>query len=95
MIASFTIIDMCRSSFERICTVPGVFPPTRDIYIIYSMVAIWWNTMTKINRARLSVMPTESRLKKLRAVALEREKSMTQMIEDWIDRLPPPKTEES
>jgi hypothetical protein len=59
------------------------------------MVASWWNIMPKIKRARLSVMPTESRLQKLRAIALEREKSMTQLIEDWIDRLPTPKIEES
>lgn len=34
---------------------------------------------------------TESRLKKLRRLSKEREKSMTTMIEDWIDRLLAPR----
>lgn len=30
------------------------------------------------------------RLEKLRAVAAEKKKTMTQLVEDWIDRLPNP-----
>lgn len=42
------------------------------------------------NKERLSVMVTANRLKKLRALALQQDKTMTQLIEDWIDSLPTP-----
>ena len=38
----------------------------------------------------LNIRVEESRLQKLRDVAKERKKTMTQLIEDWIDRLPNP-----
>jgi hypothetical protein len=38
-------------------------------------------------KERLSVRIVVSRLEKLRRVAKLREKTMTQMIEDWIDKL--------
>jgi predicted HicB family RNase H-like nuclease len=38
----------------------------------------------------LNIRVEESRLEKLRALAKERKKSMTQLVEDWIDRLPNP-----
>jgi predicted DNA-binding ribbon-helix-helix protein len=45
-------------------------------------------------KERLSLRIEISRLEKLRAVAEERKKTMTQLIEDWIDRLPnPPKSD--
>jgi hypothetical protein len=40
-----------------------------------------------VTRERLSVRLVASRLEKLRRVAKLREKTMTQMIEDWIDKL--------
>jgi predicted DNA-binding ribbon-helix-helix protein len=40
-----------------------------------------------MERERLSLRITASRLEKLRRVAREREKTMTQLIEDWIDKL--------
>jgi hypothetical protein len=43
-----------------------------------------------MNKERLSVRVSSSRLQKLRKVAEAREKTMTQLIEDWIDRLPTP-----
>ena len=43
-----------------------------------------------MERSRLSVMLTSKRLQKLRDVANSQEKSMTRMIEDWVDRLPSP-----
>jgi predicted DNA-binding ribbon-helix-helix protein len=38
-------------------------------------------------KKRLSVRVEESRLEKLRRVADAKKKTMTQLIEDWIDRL--------
>jgi predicted DNA-binding ribbon-helix-helix protein len=38
----------------------------------------------------LNVRIEVSRLEKLHEVAEERKKTMTQLIEDWIDRLPKP-----
>ena len=38
----------------------------------------------------LNLRITERRLNKLRQYAASKEKTMTQLIEDWIDRLPPP-----
>jgi hypothetical protein len=40
-----------------------------------------------VEKERLSLRITVSRLEKLRRVAKEREKTMTQLIEDWIDKL--------
>jgi predicted DNA-binding ribbon-helix-helix protein len=42
----------------------------------------------------LNIRVEESRLQKLRDVAEERKKTMTQLIEDWIDRLPNPRKSE-
>ena len=38
----------------------------------------------------LSLRIEESRLEKLKQYASLKKKTMTQLIEDWIDRLPPP-----
>jgi len=38
----------------------------------------------------LNLRITERRLNKLRLYAASKEKTMTQLVEDWIDRLPPP-----
>jgi hypothetical protein len=38
----------------------------------------------------LNLRITERRLNKLRLYAASKEKTMTQLIEDWIDRLPLP-----
>lgn len=37
----------------------------------------------------LNLRITERRLNKLRQYAASKEKTMTQLVEDWIDRLPP------
>jgi len=42
---------------------------------------------SQMERKRLSVRVEESRLEKLRRVASQKKKSMTQLIEDWIDKL--------
>ncbi|WP_333257186.1 MULTISPECIES: ribbon-helix-helix protein, CopG family [unclassified Microcoleus] len=36
---------------------------------------------------RLSIRVSKNRIEKLRRIAAQREKTMTQMIEDWIDKL--------
>ena len=41
----------------------------------------------------LNLRVEESRHQKLRDVAKERKKTMTQLLEDWIDRLPNPNKE--
>jgi len=46
-------------------------------------------------RKTLNIRVEESRLQKLRQVAKIRKKTMTQLIEDWIDRLPNPIREET
>jgi len=46
-----------------------------------------------MNKERLSLRITPSRLEKLRRIANEREKTMTQLIEDWIDKLKEEKTD--
>ncbi|BDA70942.1 hypothetical protein CAL7716_051080 [Calothrix sp. PCC 7716] len=38
----------------------------------------------------LNLRITERRLNKLKLYAASKEKTMTQLIEDWIDRLPSP-----
>jgi predicted transcriptional regulator len=38
-------------------------------------------------RARLSIRVESERLQKLRRIAEQKKKTMTQVIEDWIDRL--------
>jgi len=43
----------------------------------------------------LNIRVEESRLQKLRQVAKMRKKTMTQLIEDWIDRLPNPPKEDA
>jgi len=42
--------------------------------------------MKKVLNIRVEI----GRLEKLHAVADERKKTMTQLVEDWIDRLPNP-----
>ncbi len=41
----------------------------------------------------LNLRITERRLNKLKLYATSKEKTMTQLIEDWIDRLPSPEIE--
>lgn len=38
-------------------------------------------------KQRLSIRVAVSRLEKLRRIAKQKEKTMTQLIEDWIDKL--------
>jgi hypothetical protein len=38
-------------------------------------------------KERLNLRVSGTRLEKLRRVAEQREKTMTQLVEDWIDRL--------
>ena len=47
-------------------------------------------------RKRLSIRIAVSRLEKLRRIAKQKEKTMTQLVEDWIDKLKEekPSTEE-
>jgi predicted DNA-binding ribbon-helix-helix protein len=40
-----------------------------------------------VERERLSLRISKSRLEKLRRIAEQREKTMTQLVEDWIDKL--------
>jgi hypothetical protein len=37
---------------------------------------------------RLNVRMSERRLNKLRSYALTKDKTVTQIVEDWVDRLP-------
>jgi len=48
-----------------------------------------------IMKKTLNVRIEVSRLEKLHQVAEERKKTMTQLIEDWIDRLPKPVEKDS
>jgi predicted DNA-binding ribbon-helix-helix protein len=40
-----------------------------------------------MQKERLSVRVSKNRLEKLRRIAEQKEKTMTQLIEDWIDKL--------
>jgi hypothetical protein len=40
-----------------------------------------------MKESRLSIRASKNRIEKLRRIATQREKTMTQMIEDWIDKL--------
>jgi hypothetical protein len=40
-----------------------------------------------MSKERLSLRISTSRIEKLRRIAKDREKTMTQLIEDWIDKL--------
>jgi len=42
---------------------------------------------------QVNIRLSEKRLAKVRAVAAEREKTITDLVEDWIDRLPQPEKE--
>ncbi|MDJ0617828.1 MAG: hypothetical protein QNJ63_13980 [Calothrix sp. MO_192.B10] len=44
---------------------------------------------------RLNLRISEKRLTKLKTYAIDKEKTITQLIEDWIDRLPNSKTGDS
>jgi predicted DNA-binding ribbon-helix-helix protein len=37
--------------------------------------------------SRLNIRVSEARMEKLRRIAQQRDKTMTQLIEDWIDKL--------
>ena len=41
----------------------------------------------RMKKERLNLRVSKSRLEKLRRVSMQREKTMTQLVEDWIDRL--------
>jgi Family of unknown function (DUF6364) len=43
---------------------------------------------------RLNLRISEKRLAKLKIYAENREKTVTQLVEDWIDRLPSPKNDD-
>jgi hypothetical protein len=43
---------------------------------------------------RLNLRISEKRLAKLKVYAENREKTVTQLVEDWIDRLPSPKIDD-
>jgi hypothetical protein len=43
----------------------------------------------------LNLRISERRLNKLRLYAAYKEKTMTQLVEDWIDRLPSPEIDDS
>ncbi len=43
-----------------------------------------------MNKKGLNLRIFERRLNKLRLYAATKEKTMTQLVEDWIDRLPTP-----
>ncbi len=43
-----------------------------------------------MNKKGLNLRISERRLNKLRLYAASKEKTMTQLVEDWIDRLPTP-----
>jgi len=43
----------------------------------------------------LHVRVTDKRLEKLRTIAMLREKTLTSMVEDWIDQMPKPDELES
>jgi hypothetical protein len=47
--------------------------------------------MSIMKTGRLNLRISEKRLAKLKAYAEGREKTVTQLIEDWIDRLPSPR----
>jgi predicted DNA-binding ribbon-helix-helix protein len=40
-----------------------------------------------MSKKRLSIRLSIARLEKLRRIATQRDKTMTQLIEEWIDRL--------
>ncbi|WP_292752516.1 DUF6364 family protein [Nostoc sp. NMS4] len=44
---------------------------------------------------RLNLRISERRLEKLKIYAQSKEKTVTQLVEDWIDRLPSPKIDDS
>jgi uncharacterized protein (DUF1778 family) len=51
------------------------------------ILALLDSQVLAMTRDRLSVRVDSDRLEKLRRVAASKRKTMTQMIEDWIDRL--------
>ena len=48
-----------------------------------------------MNKKGLNLRISERRLNKLRLYASSKEKTMTQLVEDWIDRLPTPEIDDS
>ncbi len=54
----------------------------------YRTIAVHRNIPTLNQRLRLSLRMSEKRLNKLRAYAADRDKTITSLVEDWIDSLP-------
>jgi hypothetical protein len=62
---------------------------------IYILAYKWRNVYTYMKDKSLRFRMSERRYNKLRLYAASKEKTMTQLIEDWIDRLPSPKIDDS
>ena len=62
---------------------------------IFMIAYKWCNVYTHMKNKSLRFRMSERRYDKLRLYAVSKEKTMTQLIEDWIDRLPSPKIDDS
>lgn len=52
------------------------------------MLAImYWQRQYVMKNKNLNIRLSDKRLNKLRTIAIAREKTVTQMVEEWIDRL--------
>ncbi len=52
------------------------------------MLAImYWQRQYVMKSKNLNIRLSDKRLNKLRTIAIAREKTITQMVEEWIDRL--------
>jgi hypothetical protein len=74
------------SAFEVFIPIALIELEPQCFHINYdSMMGSYW--VPKMPKERLSVRISKSRLEKLRRIAEQKEKTMTQLIEDWIDKL--------
>ncbi|AFZ28472.1 hypothetical protein Cylst_6734 (plasmid) [Cylindrospermum stagnale PCC 7417] len=62
---------------------------------IYILSYMWPNVYTSMKEKSLRFRMSERRYNKLKVYATNKEKTMTQLIEDWIDRLPSPVIDDS
>jgi hypothetical protein len=55
---------------------------------IYILSCTWRSVYTNMKEKSLRFRMSERRYNKLKLYAASKEKTMTQLIEDWVDRLP-------
>jgi len=57
------------------------------LIVVIRLRPTYWQSQYTIKVKNLNIRLSDKRLNKLRTIATEREKTITQLVEEWIDRL--------